>query len=115
MTKLITKELERTFEKYPFGSQRDKGLDALVIASYYNPCGDERWLITEAKKLRNGDWLLLGYLRVPNLKSRKWFWGRVFLSELENYDVPFGMTINRTFDLFEKTINEHIKREDYYL
>ena len=35
--KLLTKELEKKFEKYPLYSQDGKGLDAEVIAKFYNP------------------------------------------------------------------------------
>jgi hypothetical protein len=111
MTNLITKELERTFKKYPFGSQRSERLNATVIAKYYNPCGCERWLITEAKRIGHGDWVLYGYFRI----SDKWSWKYTHLSKLEEFEVPFGMTIERSFNLFEKTVNEYIKMEDYYL
>ena len=107
----MPKELKKTFEKYPFGSQRNKRLDAIVIARYYNPCGDERWLVTEAKRIGHGDWVLYGYFRI----SGKWSWKYTQLSKLEGFEVPFGMTIERTFNLFERTVNEHTKMEDYYL
>ena len=37
--KLITKELERTFSKYPIYSQEGMMLDAKVIVKYFNPAG----------------------------------------------------------------------------
>lgn len=46
--KLITKELERTFSKYPIYSQEGMMLDAKVIVKYFNPAGAGTWLITEA-------------------------------------------------------------------
>ena len=62
--KLITKELERTFSRYPIYSQESMILDAKVIVKYFNPIGAGTWLITEAEQLSNGDWRLFGYLRV---------------------------------------------------
>lgn len=47
--KLITKELERTFSKYPIYSQESMILDARVIVKYFNPVGAGTWLITEAE------------------------------------------------------------------
>ena len=44
--KLITKELEKLFEKYPLGSQEDMGGSAKVIAKFFNPTGVGTWLIT---------------------------------------------------------------------
>lgn len=45
--KLITKELEKIFEKYPIGSQDGLGGNAKVIAKFFNPVGVGTWLITE--------------------------------------------------------------------
>ena len=62
--KLITKELERTFSKYPIYSQEGMMLDAKVIVKYFNPAGAGTWLITEAERLSNGDWRLFGYMHI---------------------------------------------------
>ena len=47
---LMTKELEKKFEKYPIGSQEGKMEDAEVVVKYFNPCGAGTWLITEGEK-----------------------------------------------------------------
>lgn len=33
--KLFTKEVERKFQKHPFGSQEDKGFDAEVLVKFF--------------------------------------------------------------------------------
>ena len=57
--KLITKELEKLFEKYPIGSQDGLGGNAKVIVKFFNPMGVGTWLITEGNKLENGDYILV--------------------------------------------------------
>ena len=44
-TNLMTKPLEKKFEKYPLYSQEGKGGEAKVIAKYFNPAGKENSLI----------------------------------------------------------------------
>lgn len=88
---LMTKELEKAFEKYPLYSQEDKSLeDTDVVVKYFNPCGAGTWLITEGEKQDDGDWLFFGYCHIY-----EWEWGYVLLSELENITLPFGLTIER--------------------
>lgn len=88
--KLITKELERTFSRYPIYSQESMILDAKVIVKYFNPIGAGTWLITEAEQLSNGDWLLFGYMHIY-----EWEWGYVLLSELQEIELPYGLGIER--------------------
>ena len=109
--KLLTKELEEKFENHPLYSSEDKGMDAEVVVKYYNPCGRGDWLITEAEKQVNGDYLLFGYCHIF-----EWEWGYVLLSELENIKLPFGLTIER--DLYARgTVGElsgyYQSREEY--
>jgi len=87
--KLITKEVENKFLKYPIGSQDGKGKDALVIAKFFNPCGAGTWLITEAEK-DGDDWCMFGYCNITD-----WEWGYVMLSELISVKLPFGLTVER--------------------
>lgn len=44
------KQIISKFEKHPIGSQDRKGLDAEVLVWYFNPCGSETRLITEAER-----------------------------------------------------------------
>lgn len=87
---LLTKEIMERFEIYPLYSQEGRGLDSVVIAKYFNPCGAGTWLITEAEKEEDGDWLLFGYCHI-----HCWEWGYVMLSELQNLKLPFGLTIEQ--------------------
>ena len=61
MMKLTTKKIEEGFMSHPLKSQDGQGFDAKVIVKYFNPCGSGTWLITEAEKQEDGDWLLFGY------------------------------------------------------
>lgn len=87
---LMTKELEKEFEKYPIGSQEGMMENAKVIVKYFNPCGVGTWLITEGEKQENGDWLFFGYCHLF-----EWEWGYVTLSELQSVKLPFGLGIER--------------------
>ncbi len=87
---LLTNEIKELFEKYPLYSQDGKGMDSKVIVKYFNPCGAGTWLITEAEKQPNGDWLLFGYCHISC-----WEWGYVLLNELQNLKLPFGLGIER--------------------
>ncbi|MBR3523974.1 MAG: DUF2958 domain-containing protein [Bacilli bacterium] len=98
--KLLTKEIEERFKKYPFGSQDELGDKAEVLVKYFNPCGTGTWLITEAEKEDN-DWILYGYCNI-----NEWEWGTVSLNELQNYKGPYGLGIER--DLYTGN-NKYVK------
>lgn len=100
---LMTKELERTLNDYPIGSQDDKELDAEVLVKYFNPCGAGTWLITEGEKQADGDWLLFGYCHIY-----EWEWGYVLLSELESVRLPFGLKIERELYSTGGTVQDYI-------
>lgn len=97
--KLITKELEEKFEKYPIGSQDGLGAKAKVIAKFFNPVGVGTWLITEAQKLENGDYEMFGYCHLGYDDMAEF--GYVYLSELESIKLPFGMSIERDLYISE--------------
>lgn len=101
--KLLTKEIEKKFEKYPIGSQEDKGTKAEVLVKYFNPYGVGTWLITEAEKQDNGDWLLFGYYHLF-----EWEWGYLLLSDLEQIKLPYGLTIERDIYTTNKYVYEFI-------
>ena len=92
---LMSKELMEKFKKYPLYSQEDKGMESDVVVKYFNPCGAGTWIITEAERQEDGDWLMFGYCHICC-----WEWGYVLLSELQNLRLPFGLTIER--DLYMK-------------
>lgn len=82
--KILTKEIEKRFTKYPLYSQDGKGQDATVILKVFNPYGSGTWLITEGERQENGDYLLFGYC---TLDEHTWEWGYINLSKLENQRV----------------------------
>lgn len=91
--KLVTKEIEKLFEKYPIGSQDGLGGNAKVIVKFFNPVGVGTWLITEGNKLENGDYEMFGYCHLGDDECAEF--GYVYLSELENLQLPLGMKIER--------------------
>ena len=101
--KLFTKEVERKFQKHPFGSQEDKGFDVEVLVKFFNPYGAGTWLITEAEKQEDGDWMLFVYCHIL-----EWEWGYVMLSEIENLRVNvFGHMMPLERDLyFDGTVED---------
>lgn len=90
---LMTKELEKLFEKYPLGSQDGLGGQAKVIVKYFNPVGIGTWFITEGNKLDNGDYEMFGYCHLGDDEYAEL--GYVMLSELEKLNLPFGLKIER--------------------
>lgn len=88
--KLWTKEIETIAKKYPLCSQENKGKNSTIIVKYYNPYGNGTWLITEAEKLKNGDWLLFGYFYLY-----EWEWNYITLSEIKNIKINvFGKKLH---------------------
>ncbi len=94
--KLMTKELEKKFEKYPIGSQDGLLGNSKVIVKYFNPAGVGTWLITEGNKLENGDYELFGYCHLGDDQNAEF--GYVMLSQLEELQLPFGLKVER--DMF---------------
>lgn len=101
--RLMTKELEKALKQYPIGSQDGKGMDAQVIVKYFNPYVFGTWLITEGEKQEDGSWLLFGYCHLF-----EWEWGYISLSELENVELPFGLSIERELYDTGKTVKDYI-------
>ena len=93
---LWTDELEQKALGYPIQSQDKKGKAAKVLVKYFNPYGAGTWLITEAEKQENGDWLLFGYCHIF-----EWEWGYVLLSELQSTKINvFGCKFGLERDLY---------------
>ena len=94
--KLWSKQLEAKARKYPLYSQDGKGMNAKILVKYFNPYGAGTWLITEAEKQDNGDWLFFGYCHIF-----EWEWGYVTLSELMQTKVKvFGYRFPLERDLY---------------
>ena len=98
--KLLTKELEEKFAQTPLYSTDGQEMDANVLVKYFNPYGAGTWLITEAEKQEDGDYLLFGYCHI-----HEWEWGYVLLSELQKIKFFGELTLER--DLYAKgTVRE---------
>lgn len=108
--KLITKELEELFKKYPIYSQEDKGGDAKVLVKFFNPTGVGTWYITEAEKGSNGKYLFYGYCHLGDDMFAEL--GYVNQEELEKIKLPFGLTIERDMYLPKDIkLRDAIKRD----
>ncbi|MEE0866163.1 MAG: DUF2958 domain-containing protein [Clostridia bacterium] len=107
--KLMTKELEKEFEKYPLGSQDGLLGQAKVIAKFFNPMGVGTWFITEAEKQENGDYEMFGYCHLGDDELAEF--GYVMLSELQAIKGPLGMGIERDLYLSKDcTLIEALKQ-----
>lgn len=87
--KLMTKKLEKAFEKYPLYSQDGKQ-EKVVVVKFFNPIGNGKWYATEGSKQEDGDWLFFGYAEITEGE-----WGYFSLSELESVRLPYGIVIER--------------------
>lgn len=104
--KLLTEEIISQFESHPIGSQDGKGLYAEVLVKYFNPCGSETWLITEAER-EGDDWRLYGYCHIF-----EWEWGYLLLSELESLRLPFGLGVERDLYTSGKYLRDFLSEEE---
>lgn len=117
--KLMTKELEKIFEKYPIGSQDGLGGNAKVIAKFFNPVGAGTWLITEAEKTEDGDYEMFGYCHLGDDEMAEL--GYVMLSQLEELRLPFGLKVERDMymskdcNLIQAMKNSNIEPPSYML
>lgn len=107
--KLMTKELEKKFERYPLYSQDGMGGKAKVLVKYFNPVGAGTWLITEGNKLENGDYEMFGYCHLGDDDFAEL--GYVMLSELENITLFGGLKIERDLYLADNiTLYDAMKK-----
>lgn len=107
--KLMTKELEEEFKKYPLGSQDGLLGQAKVIAKFFNPMGVGTWFITEAEKQEDGDYEMFGYCHLGDDELAEF--GYVMLSELQSIKGPLGMGIERDLYLSKDcTLIEALKQ-----
>ena len=99
--KLLTQELEEKFKQYPLGSQDGKMGDAELIAKFFNPTGVGTWYITEGNRLENGDYEMFGYCHLGNDEFAEF--GSILLSELENIELPLGLSIEQDLYVPKRT------------
>jgi hypothetical protein len=104
--KLLTSEVIKQFEKHPLGSQEGKGEDAKVLVKFFGGYS-YTFLVTEAEKQANGDWLLYG---LTTLDGRYWEWGDTLFSEIVSVRFPpFGLPVER--DMYSSGTVKELKGE----
>lgn len=109
--KLITKELEKRFRRYPLLSQDGKGKEAIVLCKYFHPYKCATWYILEAEQIRlnnnESTWRLYTYAQiVPGVPFE---YGYVLLSEIEQLQV-----IERDLYLkYPTTLGKALKADGY--
>jgi len=87
--KLITKEVERGFQKYPLYSQGDLGKDSKVVAKFFDPMGKGTWIIIEGDQIGD-DYEMFGLCQIDEPE-----YGYVMLSDLEKIgSIPRNVSIN---------------------
>lgn len=87
--KLVTKQIEKRFEKYPLYSQDGKGNNATIICKFF--LASWTWYVLEAQKQPNGDYLFYGIVDNGTECERGYF----YLSELERLRVWGCLKVER--------------------
>jgi hypothetical protein len=83
--KLVTKKIEKEFEKYPLYSQESKSeSEKHAICKFFNPYGVGTWIVYEAERQGN-DWLFFGLV---DLHEKEW--GYFTLSQLASLKTRWG-------------------------
>lgn len=103
--KLVTKQIEKRFEKYPLYSQDGKGNNATIICKFF--LARYTWYVLEAQKQPNGDYLFYGIVDNGNECERGYF----SLSELESLKILGFLRVER--DLYFDPIKVADCREIY--
>lgn len=99
--KLLTSDIIKNLEKYPIGSQEEAGANAEILVKFFGG-GAATWLVTEAEKQEDGDWLFFGCVTL--FGDGEWEWGYFALSELKELRFPpFGLPIERDMYLAKHT------------
>ena len=95
--KLMTKEIEKAFAKFPLHSQEGKGDAALVVAKFFDPTGRYTFYATEGQWETDdepAEFQMFGYCVSPVGPDCD-EWGYALLSEMERVRLPFGLGIER--------------------
>ncbi len=85
--KLVNKEL---IEKIPKLYSQENEEDPMVVAHFFNPCGQGDWWVIEGEQQSDRNWLFFGLV---NLIYKEL--GYFSLMELESIQLPFGLKIER--------------------
>jgi len=103
--KLLTKEIQDAFDGHPIRSQEGKGKNSKVLASFRTNNGPGVWIITEAEKQPDGDYLMFGLCEITEPE-----YGYVMLSELETVDIPIRYMIQDREEVVPHAI--HVEADD---
>ncbi|HEX7707743.1 MAG TPA: DUF2958 domain-containing protein [Thermoanaerobaculia bacterium] len=90
---LLTAEVSEALARFPLGSQESLRDQARVVVKFFFPAGRYTFLVTEAERQEDGDYLLFGYCLSP-FGADCDEWGYAMLSELAALKVR-GLTIER--------------------
>ncbi|MDR3245003.1 MAG: DUF2958 domain-containing protein [Prevotellaceae bacterium] len=100
--KLVTKQLEREFKKYPLRSQDGKKEKAEVICKFFAPIGALTWYVLEAEKQEN-DFMFFGIV-VNDCFEREY--GYFTLSQLDEIELPMRLKIERDIYFCKCTVED---------
>jgi len=100
--KLITKTLEKRFEE--IGNQANSK-DPLVIAKFFNPCGNQTWYATEYDKETQ---ICYGYVTGMDYDESGYF----SIKELESLELPFGLSIERDIYFSEIAFKSLLQKKE---
>lgn len=108
--KLITAAIEKKFRKYPLGSQDEKYKDAVILCKFFGGAACT-WLVTEAEKQEDGDWLFFGWVNL----GYGWECGYFAFSEIKGLRFPpFGLGLERDMYLENGiTVKQYMKQYMY--
>ena len=111
--KLITKEIEEKFKKFPLYSQDGKGGNSEVIVKFFNPFGAGTLYITEGNKLEDGDYEMFGYCHLGDDENAEF--GYICLSDLEGINFERDMHFPNNISLNIALNIDGIKVPDYFI
>ncbi len=100
--RLMTKQLEKRFLKVGNQSELE---DPVVIAKFFNPCGGGTWYATEYDP---NEKVFFGYVSIFGDWNDEW--GYFSLEELESFQGPFGIGIERDLFFDEKPFSQVVTK-----
>ena len=89
--KLLTKEIEKRFERTPLYSQDGKRENAKILCKFFMTCSDFTYYVLEAEKQADNDWLMFGICTLNGTTE----YGYQLLSELQKVRNRYGLGVER--------------------
>lgn len=100
----LNEKTEKCLQEKSFFDAYNKGSNAEVILKFYNPTGSEKWFVTGADKLPDGDWMFYGLAYIQH-----WEISTFLLSELIGYESNYNVKI----EVDESYINKQTLKVAY--